>query len=58
MDPCSSCRGQAQNLWNYLKEARVNLFKIMTTVIMRGHCQKGEIRVGFGDVKSTLLKTT
>ena len=28
------------------------------TVIMRGHCQKGEIRVGFGDVKSTLLKTT
>ena len=26
------------------------------TVIMRGHCQKGEIRVGFGDVKSTLLK--
>ena len=28
------------------------------TVIMRGHCQKGEIRVGFGAVKSTLLKTT
>ena len=28
------------------------------SVIMRGHCQKGEIRVGFGDVKSTLLKTT
>ena len=28
------------------------------TVIMRGHCQKDEIRVGFGDVKSTLLKTT
>ncbi|MDB4289834.1 fumarylacetoacetase [Flavobacteriaceae bacterium] len=26
------------------------------TVIMRGHCQKGAIRVGFGDVKSTLLK--
>jgi len=28
------------------------------TVIMRGHCQKGPIRVGFGEVKSTLLKTT
>ena len=28
------------------------------TVIMRGHCQKGSIRVGFGEVKSTLLKTT
>ena len=27
------------------------------TVIMRGHCQKDGIRVGFGDVKSTLLKT-
>jgi len=27
------------------------------TVIMRGHCQKGPIRVGFGEVKSTLLKT-
>jgi fumarylacetoacetase len=27
------------------------------TVIMRGHCQKGTIRVGFGDVKSTLLET-
>lgn len=27
------------------------------TVIMRGHCQKGSIRVGFGAVKSTLLKT-
>ncbi len=27
------------------------------TVIMRGHCQKGPIRVGFGAVKSTLLKT-
>jgi fumarylacetoacetase len=26
------------------------------TVIMRGHCQKGAIRVGFGAVKSTLLK--
>ena len=26
-------------------------------VIMRGHCQKGPIRVGFGAVKSTLLKT-
>ena len=26
------------------------------TVIMRGHCQKGPIRVGFGEVKSTLLK--
>mgnify|MGYP001037900341 FL=1 len=26
------------------------------TVIMRGHCQKGPIRVGFGAVKSTLLK--
>ena len=26
------------------------------TVIMRGHCQKGEIRVGFGAVKSSLLK--
>ena len=26
-------------------------------VIMRGHCQKGPIRVGFGEVKSTLLKT-
>ncbi len=26
------------------------------TVIMRGHCQKGAIRVGFGTVKSTLLK--
>jgi len=24
---------------------------------MRGHCQKGPIRVGFGDVKSTLLET-
>jgi fumarylacetoacetase len=28
------------------------------TVIIRGHCQKGPIRVGFGEVKSTLLKTT
>ena len=28
------------------------------TVIMRGHCQKGPIRVGFGEVKSTLLKAT
>ena len=27
------------------------------TVIMRGHCQKNAIRVGFGEVKSTLLKT-
>ena len=27
------------------------------TVIMRGYCQKGPIRVGFGEVKSTLLKT-
>ena len=27
------------------------------TVIMRGHCEKGPIRVGFGDVKSTLLET-
>ena len=27
------------------------------TVIMRGHCQKGPIRVGFGEVKSTLLKS-
>ena len=27
------------------------------TVIMRGHCQKGPIRIGFGAVKSTLLKT-
>ena len=27
------------------------------TVIMRGYCQKGQIRVGFGEVKSTLLKT-
>ena len=26
------------------------------TVIMRGHCQKGPVRVGFGEVKSTLLK--
>ena len=26
-------------------------------VIIRGHCQKGPIRVGFGEVKSTLLKT-
>jgi len=26
-------------------------------VIMRGHCQKGPIRIGFGEVKSTLLKT-
>ena len=26
------------------------------TVIMRGHCKKGPIRVGFGEVKSTLLK--
>jgi fumarylacetoacetase len=27
------------------------------TVIMRGYCEKGPIRVGFGAVKSTLLKT-
>ncbi|MDB9954531.1 fumarylacetoacetase [Flavobacteriaceae bacterium] len=27
------------------------------TVIMRGYCQKSPIRVGFGEVKSTLLKT-
>ena len=28
------------------------------TVIIKGHCQKGPMRVGFGEVKSTLLKTT
>jgi len=27
------------------------------TVIMKGHCEKGPIRVGFGDVKATLLET-
>ena len=27
------------------------------TVIMRGYCEKGTIRVGFGEVKTKLLKT-
>ena len=27
------------------------------TVIMRGYCQKGSIRVGFGEVKTKLLKS-
>ena len=27
------------------------------TVIMRGYCEKGDVRVGFGEVKTKLLKT-
>jgi fumarylacetoacetase len=41
-----------------LKEGGIRKFiQDNDTVIMRGHCQKGSIRVGFGEVKSTLLKT-
>ena len=38
-------------------EEAVSYIKDNDTVIMRGYCQKGSIRVGFGEVKTKLLKS-
>ena len=38
-------------------EYNTKFIKDNDTVIMRGYCQKGSIRVGFGEVKTKLLKS-